>query len=361
MTAWCVDMETERFTVFDVGGRKLGYEKPARVLGADDRVLVARLGDDVARSTAEALDKLSAGEVWERFRKVGIKVNLCGGVVGCHATFTDPLVVEGVIEHVRSFGAEPFVCEGDMRGLAVDEGLISRRGELSEVLARTRTPFVNLSRLPVPFVCHGFEGNPTFPEELLDPETAVVSVAAPKDHWECGISMAQKNMYGAISERRKALYHRGWSRIDRAVAAAARILRPDMAIVGGRWAGAGWGPHFCVPIEWHRVVLGTDALRVDGCMAEIYGFPYNKIRYAVINARGEEVSFKMVEGSADWPAESVRKLRRFAMTHRRRLIWKALLYPQYFLPHRFQHKTAPRLENGAAWFHHRFVDPLAGK
>ena len=107
--------------------------------------------------------------------------------------------------------------------------------------------------------------------------------------------------------------------------------------------------------------MGTDASRVDKCMAEVYGFPYSKVGYATINSRGEDVSYSFVEGGAGWPQDAVRKLQRYAMTNGRRLVWKAVLYPQYFLPHRFQHSAAPKLEDAAASFHRRFVDPLAGK
>jgi uncharacterized protein (DUF362 family) len=117
-------METDRFVVFDISGRKMGFEKPFRVLKDDHRVVVGELDDNVAKSTSDILEKLGIGKVWKRFRRVGLKVNLCGGIVGCPATFTDPLVVEGVIEHVRAYGAEPFVCEGDMRGFVADERLI---------------------------------------------------------------------------------------------------------------------------------------------------------------------------------------------------------------------------------------------
>ncbi len=358
MTEWKVELETDRLAVYETGSGKIGYEKPARVLKDDERVLLADVEGEVASLTEEALEKIGAGEIWRKFRKVGIKVNLCGGLEGCPSTFTDPLVVEGIINHVRSYGAEPFVCEGDMRGFVADERLVGRRGELADVLERTGTFYVNLSRHPIPFVCHGLDERLTLPEELIDPDTAIVSAAVPKDHWECGISMAQKNMYGAISDRRKAIFHRKWNRIDKAVAAAARLLRPELAVVGGRLAGAGWGPHFCVPVEWNRVAIGTDPIRVDGCMSEVYGYPYEKVVYAMINAGGEPVGYRIMDGSADLPHNALKKLKKHAMSPGRRRLWKALLYPQYFIPHRTQHEVSPRLEAAAGAFHHRFVDRL---
>jgi uncharacterized protein (DUF362 family) len=352
-------IETGRYVIREVNGKEVGYEKPARVLGDDPRVYVGALGDDVARDTADALHKIGAAKILSGFKRAGIKVNLGGGLEGCPSTFTDPLVVRGIIEYCKGLGIEPFVCEADMRGFAIDEALLKRRGDLWEKLQETGTRFVNLSHDGVPFQCLGLEGKLPFPKVLLDPETAIISAAVPKDHWECGLSLTQKNMYGAISDRRKAIYHRVWSRIDRAVAAAARILRPDIAVLGGRLAGAGWGPHFCVPVPWNRVIVGPDAIRVDALMAEAYGYPYEKVKYAMINAQGDNVTFSTIEGSAEFPEEALKLLRRYAMTPLRRLVWKAILFPQYFVPHKWQHGASPRLESLAASFHHRFVDPLA--
>lgn len=358
---WQIKYETPQYAIYTSEGRLFGFEKPARVFSEDDRVLFWKLDRNVAISVMEGLDKFDAGKVWKRFRRVGIKVNLCGGIVGCPSTFSDPLVVEGIVEHIKSHGVEAFVCEGNMRGFMVDESLIRRRGELKEALDRTGTKFVNLSANPIPISCFGLEGRLPLPGELLDPETGIVSMAAPKDHWECGLSMAQKNMYGAISERRKAIYHRGWSRIDRAVAAAVRVLKPDISVVGGRYAGAGWGPHFCVPVEWDRIAISCDALRVDKFMSEVYAYPYDKVRYAVINARGEEIGYRLMEGGAELDIGAVNLIRKYRMTPFRRLLWKSVLFPQYFIPHRIQHEISPKLENMAARFHNRFVDPLGKK
>ena len=354
-------LETGRFVIREINGKRTGYEKPARVLGEDDRVYVGALGENVARDAAAALDKLGADKILRGFKRAGIKVNLGGGIQNCPSTFTDPQVVRGVIQFCRDVGVEPFVCEADMRGFVIDEALLKRRGDLWQVLEETGAQFINLSDGGVPFRCIGLERSIPFPMTLLDPETAIISAAVPKDHWECGLSLTQKNMYGAISERRKALYHRVWSRIDKAVAAAARILRPDIAVLGGRLAGTGWGPHFCVPVPWNRLMVGADAIRVDALMAEAYRYPYEKVEYAMINAQGETVGYRLMEGSIAFPDEGVSLLRRYAMTPRRRLAWKTILFPQYFIPHQWQHDASPKLEGYAAAFHHRYVDPLALK
>lgn len=351
--------ETERFVIREIRGELIGFEKPTEVLKKGARAYVGILSENVSRDTVTALKKAGAQEVLSGYRRAGIKVNLGGGIAGCEATYTDPLVVEGIIDFCLEIGVEPFVCEADMRGFVMDERLIKRRGDLWKVLQRKKTPFINLSENPVKFYCLGLETSLTFPKELLDPQTAIISASVPKDHWECGISFCQKNMYGAISERRKAIYHRSWSRIDKVVACACRILTPNLAILGGRYAGVGWGPHFCIPIPLDRVVVGKDAIQVDAVMAEVYGYPYEKVKYAMINTHGIVPSCELIEGSAEFPREVVKRIRCHAMTPRRRFFWKTLLFPQYFTPHKFQHKIAPKLENLAARFHHKFIDKMA--
>jgi hypothetical protein len=96
-------------------------------------------------------------------------------------------------------------------------------------------------------------------------------------------------------------------------------------------------------------------------MTDVYNYPCDQVQYAQINARGEKIIYDIESGSADWPSESVNVLKRYSITPKRRLMWKALLFMQYFLPHRFQHRVSPLLEDTAAVVHHKLIDPLAHK
>lgn len=337
--------ETPRYVVCEEDGRLVGYEKKHRVLKDDDTVLVYELKeDDITKSILDAMHLIGAEEVIAPGDKVAIKVNIGGGIDGVPSSYTEPLIVEGIAKAVRSLGAEPFVCEADMRTISMTEKKLRKRGYY-EILQRNKIPFVNLSTGPiVEFHPLDLDFPLPLPWCLLDPSVKIISAPMPKHHWECGITVSQKNMYGAIAERRKSIYHRKYELIDKVVAAAARAMTPDLNIVAATKLGAGLGPHFCIPIRFNRIVVAKDMLRCDKFVSEILGYPYELVKYAMINAQGEEVTYRLHEKSVGVEEETLKKIWKYRIPPERVRMWKRVLWLQYFIPHWFQYAIIPKFE-----------------
>lgn len=346
--------ETERYTVVEENGRLLGHEKPAETLTADRQVLAQPIGVSSVDAVLDALNKIGAASIIQPGSAVAIKINLGGGINHVPTTYSDPAICEAIIQAVKRMGAHPFVCESDMRAHKMDARLLRVRGYL-DMLARNDAPFVNLSQgETVQMTCRDVDIPLPLPEILLRPETRIISFAPPKHHWECGITGSQKNMYGAIAEPRKSLYHRQFDRIDRVVAAASRIMRPDISILAAFHLGAGLGPHFCYPVAFNRMLVAKDMIRCDKAASEILGFPFDRVQYAMINANGYEVAYDLHPDS-DWPdARTLQLIKAHSVNPRSAAFWKRLLYLQYFVPHRFQSSVYPSLEFIATWVNHAF-------
>ncbi|MDQ1255661.1 MAG: hypothetical protein QG656_253, partial [Candidatus Hydrogenedentes bacterium] len=312
---------------------------------------------DLAGSVAAAFDRIGADTIIAPGDPVAIKINLGGGIHHVPCTYSDPVICEQIILQVQRLGGKPFVCEADMRGHLMHDGMLEVRG-YADMLRRTGTPFVNLSRgKTLRMECRELDIPLELPEVLLRPETKIVSFAPPKHHWECGITASQKNMYGAIAEQRKSIYHRKYERIDRAVAAAARIMTPDLNILAGFDLGAGLGPHFCIPIPFNRMIVAKDMLRGDKAAADILGFPYDRVKYAAINAAGETVDYDL-DPASDWPdAATLDAIASNSIDESSVRFWKPALYLQYFVPHLAQITVYPPLEFIATWINHRLFRP----
>lgn len=349
-----IQYETERYEVVEEAGALFGHEKPHETLTGERLVLVQRFGEDLAQSFTEALQKIDAGAVIHAGDAVGIKINLGGGIHHVPTTYSEPAICEGIIQAVKALGGRPFVCEADMRARRMDRDLLRVRGYW-DMLERNETPFVNLSQgESVLMTCMGLDIPLPLPEILLRPETKIVSFAPPKHHWECGITCNQKNMYGAIAEPRKSMYHRKFNRIDTVVAAASRIMRPDLNILAAFQLGAGLGPHFCYPVKFDRMIISKDMIRGDKAASEILGYPFDLVEYARINAGGKPVEYDL-HPESDWPdEEALQAIKADSVNPKKVRFWKGVLYPQYFVPHAFQSNVYPSLEFVAAWINHFF-------
>jgi uncharacterized protein (DUF362 family) len=320
------------------------YETDLPVLKPDARVFIGRLDSDVVGSTRDILGDFGISDIIHAGDQVYIKVNLGGGIPGVPASYTDPLVVEGVIREVQALGGTPHVCEADMRTYTMDEEVLRKRG-YDVILGRTGADFLNLSNLSRAEF-HPYDGTIPFdvPAPLREPGSKIISVAVPKHHWECGVSLAQKNMYGAIAERRKSIFHRKYDQIDPVVAAAARAMRPDLSIIGGRAVCGKLGPHLCVPVRLDYLIVSNDMLAADKVGSDLLGYPYEKVKYAQINLKGQALDFSWVAGSEQFPAELLDRVKGVAMTPDEVEYWKDLLFSQYFVPHWMQYEIIPHLE-----------------
>ena len=351
--------ENERYAVIKKDGRLIGQEKQHEILKKDKRVLIQVLekGEKLEKSVSDAFDKIKAGDIIKKGDTVAIKVNIGGGIDYVPTTYSNPLICEAIIKKVRKLGGKPFVCEANMRARIIHNKLLKIRGYL-DMLKRNGCKFVNLSKYStVKMHCFNLDVPLKLPEILLKPDVKIISFAPPKHHWECGISCNQKNMYGAIAEYKKSIYHRKYERIDKAVAAAARIMSPDINILAGLELGTGVGPHFVFPVKnFNRMIISTDMIRGDKVASEILGYPFHLVKYAMINTKGKDVDYALHPDSS-WPSDEILKqIKTESLDYGGVNFWKATLWLQYFLPHSFQIWLFPRMEFVFTWVNREFYD-----
>ena len=332
---------------------QVAIERRRDLLDPDARVFISEMGESIPDDVGTAMDRVGASGIIGPGQFVAIKVNLGGGIAGVPSSFSDPLVVEGVIDKVRDLGARPFLCEANMRTLTMDQGLLARRAHYP-LLVRKEVPFVNLSDLGgIDFYPLGWSRSIRLPRALLHPDVKIISVPALKHHWECGVTLAAKNMYGAIGERQKSLFHRGGA-IDETVAAAARAVTPDISLLAHRQVGGRLGPHFCVPLDFGYVVASDNVLAADRAGCDFMGTDWRGVKHIQINCGGRDIPYHVVEGSCAIDETTIERIRQRAMSQREVRFWRAALYPQYFVPHSTQFRQIPRFEPLGTWINWLF-------
>ncbi len=350
-------IDTPRFRVSEAHGRLIGQEKAHRPYTGDDRVFIQPLGSDFSRAVAEGMEHIGAKDVFKPGDLVAIKVNLGGGIHGVLPTYTDPDLVEGLVDWLRAAGCKPFVCEANMRGHTITPQLLQVRGYTGFMVAK-KVPFVNLSDVRrVEFSFLGIQNRIDLPLLLLRPNVKIVSCAPPKHHWECGITCAQKNMYGAIAEHKKSRYHRAYELIDYVVAAAARVMKPTLSVIGTRQLGAGLGPHFAIPFDFNRIIFARDMLSCDMLCAEILGYPVDRIKYFQINACSDIISYRLLPGSIPVDPAALAKIRANFIPPDNVDRSKKTLFVQYFIPSFLQTTIYHHFEWLLTWLNRKFYVP----
>ncbi|MBK5093136.1 MAG: DUF362 domain-containing protein [Actinobacteria bacterium] len=352
--------ETEGYRLEERGGESVLVEKRRDMLDPKARVFIGRMSEKIPADVGDAIVKVGARKIISEGTLVAIKINLGGGVNNVPTSYTDLLVAEGLIDKVRELGGRPFVCEANMRSMTMNRRMLTRRG-LYPLLLRKGAEFVNLSETAdIDFHPLGWETPIRLARPLLHPDVKVISVPALKHHWECAISLAQKNMYGAIAERQKSIFHRSGT-IDETVAAAARAVTPDISLLAHRQVGGQLGPHFCIPIDFGYIIASDNVLAADYVGCDFLGTNWRDVKHLQINCNGQEIPFKPVKGSVEIDVETKQRIAKTAISPRRLKFWRSFLFPQYWVPHKTQYQQTYKIEPLATWlnwlFFHSRGDP----
>lgn len=308
------------YTLYEASGRLKGREESFRTPPREPFLYLHALGPDVGASVKEGLGRANFADLVRPGEYLAIKVNLGGGVTDIPASGSDPRIVRAIVEETQALGGKPVVVEANNWGHVMDGRLLKKRHFLA-FLRELHVPFLNLSRArKVYFQCRGHPVELQLARFLLYPRAGrkvpLVNVAPMKHHWECGITAAQKNLYGAISDERKSYFHRNLRHFDYIIASAARLYDPDLHVIGGACVCAGQGPHFCRPIQLDRVIFSNDMVATDALACEILGFPFESLKYAQINLRAGHwhARVPLMDGSRPVPQRVLEKIHALAFT-----------------------------------------------
>lgn len=332
-----------------------GYENEitSKPPGFEPFAYVHQIKKPRIESMAQAMDKVGLKNIIKPGNRVAIKVNLSGGFPGIVASQTPLKGVEGLLDYLLTFIKKEhiYLAEANNWGHVVDQRLLRKRGYY-QLCKKKQVKFLSLSYTPtVKFFFKGFHEPVLLSRHLLHPNMRIINFAPIKHHWECGITAAQKDLYGAISDESKTKFHdyRSANSLDALIAACARVYNPDLHILGGPCVCAGQGPHFCRPTRFNRYIISNDFLAADKIVADVLGYPYKYVVYAQINEKYKiwNSDAPLLAGSAVIP-ESIKKA-----------IGKHVIPPETIMRNRvglkFIYKTNPDLLRALRYF--EFVIP----
>ncbi|MFH1115169.1 MAG: DUF362 domain-containing protein [Pseudomonadota bacterium] len=215
--------------------------------------------------------------------RVLLKPNLLKSAGPEEAVVTHPAFMEAVAAMVKDCGATPFI--GDSPPL----------GNLPRVLSKSGyDPFMKkLNIRAVPFtekVTAEFSEERLFrrldlAKEIFDFDV-VINLPKLKTHCQMVLTLAVKNLFGAIVGTDKASWHlRAGKDFDSFAAVLVQIfekVRPALSIVDGILGMEGNGPNAGVPRKIGIIAASSDAVALDAEICRLVGFPLESVRTCVI-------------------------------------------------------------------------------
>ena len=249
-------------------------------------------------------------------KRVLLKPNLVE--VGPHIN-THPAVVGAAIDALLALGAA-LVVVGEGPGHHRDTQLVALDSGLDEQLRDRRTALLDLNRTPVVALPNrgGFSslGDLYFPRDVVSAEV-IVSMPKMKTHHWVGVTLAMKNMFGALPGSvygwPKNVLH--WQGIPNAILDICATVPPQLVIADGIVAMEGNGPLHGTPRPLGKIVISDDPVAADFTCCRLMGLVPERVPYLARATRflgyGEE---SMIEQLAERvvPAEPFATVPEFA-------------------------------------------------
>lgn len=239
------------------------------------RVSIVRCGsydrDEVSAAVTGAVELIGgAGQFLPENGRVLVKPNLVGPVSREKRAATDPEVARAVCELLREAGAGT-VSLGDSPAVA-SAALVMRRNGYNNVLPDWVDRVAFDRARPCPTASHR---DLQLAAAALD-AGAIIDVPKLKTHAYMGLTLAVKNMFGAVVGARKAQWHlrAGENRelFARLVVEICYALGPRLTVVDGVIGMEGNGPANGVPRELGLILAGDDPAAVDAVIARMLGY-----------------------------------------------------------------------------------------
>jgi len=212
-------------------------------------------------------------------KKVLIKPNVADPTA-IRGEVTDVRVVRALAKYVLEKGAHPIIAESTAVGMNTEQmfdicGYLPLREEGLELVDLDTTETV---KVPV--------DNPTDTIKQLEvyklplEVDTVISAPIMKTHPQLRVTLAMKNLKGCLPDSEKKKFHLKYG-VDEAVAHLVSVVRPQLSVVDGIWAGAGLMTEGRILEEMNVVVASRSPLAADTVSTRLMGFDPKDIPHLV--------------------------------------------------------------------------------
>lgn len=270
----CVEKEKEPQVNVDDGielvramSRVMRHFEGKRHVSKTETVVVLRAGNNIEETVQRSINMLG-GLTIKKDDLVVVKPNVCYPKNIENMIITDARVLEAVLNLVKRRTENVLVVESDsFSGTA--EKRMTNTGTMG-IIKKCDVDFLNLSRDDVEE--HEIAGFVLeIPKTVLKADF-VLNIPKLKTHSFVGISVAMKNMFGVLANKKKSKLHKNLVEV---LVYLNQVLRQDLIITDGIIGMEGLGPINGSPVKLGLIISGLNPLTVDAVCCHIMGFnPY---------------------------------------------------------------------------------------
>jgi len=245
--------------------------------------------DDGLKNTVQLLlNNLQWGKVIAANKPVYIKLNLS---VARSDTFycanTDKEVLRSVVEAITTRTRNVFLIESDLQrgnekgglyGGGTAEEMFKLNG-VDDVARELGVNTLSLSKQEQVFNIDPLFEDFGFPKCLLDENKVFITMPLIKTHALTQLTGSLKNQWGCVPRWDRILLHKN---LDELIVLCNKLIKPDLVIMGGRYAMEGRGPTSGEPREFPVLIGSNKPASADAVAATLIGLNPEEIKHIAL-------------------------------------------------------------------------------
>src|ERR1039458_4596174 len=225
----------------------------------------------------EALESWNTVFPENRAARIVLKPNFNSNFNALTGNTTDLRLLAGVIEFLQAKGySDITIGEGTNSGF-VREGIsVIHRLRADRLAAAYGVKIVDLNTWPET-VKVALEGGAVVEvADLLVTSDFIINMPKLKTHYEVGMSVCMKNLMGTCRGRENKKKIHG--NLGYNIVHLNQVIKPNLHIVDGLSAMEGNGPSRGTPVNFGKIIIGTNPYQVDYLCARLVGFPPGEVK-----------------------------------------------------------------------------------
>lgn len=248
----------------------------------------------------KALELIDFKTALTNYKNVLIKVNFITDMTWDTGATTDPIVVEAIIQKLKTLPVTIKVVESDATMTNADRAF--EKTGMKDMCNRYDVECMNLRYVKekVKLIVPNFGALRTITVPEIVTNSAIISAAKLKTHTSTGVTLGMKNLFGLLPDKFKAKYHA--KGISKVIVDINSVIKPVLTVIDGFVGMEGNGPIEGKPVKMDLIVASKDVVAADATACrtmDMNPFDFSHIRKASEKGLGNITNINLLGNTLD--------------------------------------------------------------